>query len=51
MKHNCEYKDEDGEIVQPFLNAIMDGYIYYDDFNDAYLVHYCKEKRILFLYY
>ena len=35
MKHNCEYEEEE-EIHQPFLDAVIDGVIEYDDFFDAY---------------
>ena len=53
MKHNCKFKDEeDGEIYQPFQDAVLDGYIEYDDFYDGYLVSFqsfsrLKTKRIL----
>ena len=46
MKHKCKAKDEDGLVY--FEDAIIDGIIEYDDFYDAYLVFYYKEKKVLF---
>jgi len=48
MKHNCKFKDEDG--LNYFLEAIIDGFIEYDDCYDAYLVTYYKEKPFLFFF-
>jgi len=48
MKHNCKYVDEDG--LNYFLEAIVDGFIEYDDWFDAYLVTYYKEKSFLFFF-
>lgn len=39
MKHNCRLKDEDGEVYEQFLDAVIDGSVEYDDFYDAYLWH------------
>lgn len=50
MKHNCEYEEE-GEIYQPFLDAVIDGVIEYDDFFDAYLIFHYIERRFLFWKY
>jgi len=48
MKHDCKYIDEDG--LNYFKEAIIDGFIKHDDFYDAYLITYCKEKRFLFFF-
>lgn len=48
MQHNCKYRDEDG--LNYFEDAIADGIIEYDDWYDAYLVFYYKEKRFLFFF-
>jgi len=46
MKHNCQFKDpEDDEIYTPFLDAILNGYIAYDDFYDAYVIVICNEGK------
>jgi hypothetical protein len=37
MKHNCQHDDGDGEKTTPFLDAVLDGSIEYDDFYDAYI--------------
>lgn len=56
MKHDCSYKDpEDGFEYHPFRDAVMDGYIEYDDHFDAYMVSYqsinrWKTKKILGIY-
>ena len=50
MRHNCEYK-EDGELYQPFLDAIISGYIEYDDYFDAYLFFGYVERKFLFWKY
>lgn len=50
MRHNCEYEFE-GEIYQPFLDAVIAGHIEYDDFFDGYLIFYYEEKKFLFWKY
>ena len=53
MKHDCSYKDpEDGYEHHPFMDAVMDGYIEYDDYYDAYLfslqsINRVRTKQIL----
>ena len=48
MQHNCKYRDEDG--LNYFEDAVTEGFIEYDDWYDAYLVSYYKEKRFLFFF-
>lgn len=48
MRHNCKAIDEDG--LNYFREAIVDGFIEYDDWWDAYLITYYKEKPFLFFF-
>jgi len=48
MKHDCKYIDEDG--LNYFKEAIIDDFIEYDDWWDAYIITYCREKPFLFFF-
>ena len=45
MKHDCHYA-EDGHEYHPFQDAIVNGYIEYDDWYDGYLVIYKSHEKI-----
>lgn len=51
MKHNCQFKDDEGEVYSPFLDAVMAGYIEYDDFYDAYVIVACTSHKKRFVFF
>lgn len=48
MRHNCQIKDGNGDMWEPFIDMIMSGYIEYDDFYDAYAITVARPKKFLF---
>jgi len=47
VKHNCKFKDpDDGTIYKPFLQAVLDGYIEYEDLLDAYTISMKSIRKI-----
>ena len=37
MNHNCQHRDDEGDVYPQFMDSVMDGTFEYDDFYDCYL--------------
>jgi len=48
MRHNCQIKDENGDVWEPFLDMVLAGYIEYKDFYNGYVITVARQKKFLF---